>query len=359
MPARATIRLRLTLLTAALLAGGTALLLGASWWLVGRHLERTLPADVAAEVVARLGTQYALAVLGAGLVAVGLSWAVAGHALAPIRAIAATARRISEERLDARVRLPGGADDELHDLAGAFDAMLDRVQGAVDAQRRFVANASHELRTPLTVIRTEAEVALDDPDATREELREALRGAVETTERTEGLLDGLLVLAASTQGARRDEPVDVGAVARRAAGALRGEASAARVDVRLDLPGRPVRVRGDEALLERLVGNLVENAVRHGARGAPATVLVAAEGGDAVVRVENGGRPIAPPDLARLTQPFERLDRRHGGGSGLGLSIVRAVAEAHGGRLELSSPGAGGLRAEVRLPPADGTGGPR
>jgi len=346
---RATLRLRLTLLTAALLAGGTALLLGASWWLVGRHLERTLPADAAADVVARLGTQYALAVVGAALVALGLAWAVAGHALAPIRAIAATAKRISEERLDARVRLDG-PDDELHELAGAFDAMLDRVQGAVAAQRRFVANASHELRTPLTVIRTEAEVALDDPDATPEELREALRGAVETTERTEALLDGLLVLAASTQGARRDEPVDLGAVAGRAVRSLRAEARAAGADVRVELPAGPMAVRGDEALLERLVGNLVENAVRHGARDAPTRVRVGVEGGEAVVRVENGGRPIAPRDVARLAQPFERLDRRHGGGSGLGLSIVRAVAEAHGGRLELAAPPTGGLRAQVRLP---------
>ncbi len=345
-------RRRLTLATAGVLAGGTAAVLALSWWLIARHLDRTVPAVYADGILAQLGTQYALAVAGATLVGLGLAWAIAGHALAPVRAIAGTARRITDERLDARVGLAPGprAGSELHELAGAFDAMLDRVQGSVDAQRRFVANASHELRTPLTVIRTEAEVALDDPEATPEELREALHGAVETTERTEALLDGLLVLAASTRGTRRDDPADLAAVARRAARPLRGEAAAARVDLRLDLPGRPVRVRGDEALLERLVGNLVENAVRHGARGAPATVRVAAEGGDALVRVENAGRPIAPADLARLTEPFERLDRRHGGGSGLGLSIVRAVAEAHGGTLDLASPRAGGLRAEVRLP---------
>jgi hypothetical protein len=130
------------------------------------------------------------------------------------------------------------------------------------------------------------------------------------------------------------------------------------VEVRLELPGGPVGVHGDEALLERLVGNLVENAVRHGARGAPAHLRVELRGGDAVVRVHNGGRRIAPGDVARLAQPFERLDRRHGGGTGLGLSIVRAVAEAHGGRLELAAPPAGGLRAEVRLPHASSVGSP-
>jgi signal transduction histidine kinase len=334
-----TIRLRLTLLSAALLVGATAVLLTASWWLLARLLDRTLEPALAGELLDRVGIQYALAVLGTALVALGLSWAVAGHALAPIRAIATTARRIGEERLDARVRLEG-PHDELHELAGAFDAMLDRVQGAVEAQRRFVANASHELRTPLTVIRTEAEVTLDDPAAGEEELRDALRAAVETTERTEGLLDGLLVLAASTAGTRRDEVVALDAVAARALRAA---------DVRADL--RAAQVRGDEALLERLVGNLAENAVRHGAPGT-ARVAVRAQAGAVVVRVASGGARIAPEDLPRLTQPFERLHRRHGGGSGLGLSIVRAVAEAHGGTLELTAPARGGLVAEVRLPAA-------
>ncbi|HEX8105580.1 MAG TPA: HAMP domain-containing protein, partial [Solirubrobacteraceae bacterium] len=180
MLTRASIRLRLTLFYVALLVVGTTIILALSWWLIGRHLERTLPAAYADAVLGRLGEQYALAVAGSALLALGAGWAAAGHALAPIRRIAATARRISEDRLDARVR-PSGPRDELHDLAVTFDGMLDRVQGAVDAQRRFVANASHELRTPLTVMRTEAEVALDDPDATVEDLREVARSIVEST----------------------------------------------------------------------------------------------------------------------------------------------------------------------------------
>ncbi|MEA2321425.1 MAG: hypothetical protein QOD81_1275 [Solirubrobacteraceae bacterium] len=345
---RASIRVRLTLTYVALLVGATVSLLGVSWWVLGRHLRRTLPDVYADQVLAQLGSQYALAVLGSALVALGAGWLVAGHALAPIRAIAATARRITEDRLDARVRL-AGPKDELHGLAATFDAMLDRLAGGVEAQRRFVANASHELRTPLTVMRTEAEVALDDPDATVEELREVARAVVETTDRTEGLLDGLLVLAVSTQGARRDEPVDLTAVARRALAATRGEAGAARVALRTRLDD--VAVRGDAALLERLVGNLAENAVRHGAPG-DAYVELHARDGEAVLRVRNGGRRIPPEALDQLVQPFERLERGCGTGSGLGLSIVTAVAEAHGGSLHLAAPADGGLHATVRMPAA-------
>jgi two-component system, OmpR family, sensor histidine kinase VanS len=342
-----SIRLRLTLFYVGLLVGGTTLLLALSWWLLGNHLERTLPPELASRVLGQLGAQYALAIAGTALVALGVGWLAAGRALAPIRTIATTLRRISEDRLDARVH-PSGPEDELHELAVAFDSMLDRVEGAVEAQRRFVANASHELRTPLTVMRTEAEVALDDPDASVEELREVARAVVETTDRTELLLDRLLLLAASTEGARRDDPVDLAAVARRAAATVAGEAAAAGVHVRLQLD--PARVRGDEVLLERLIGNLAENAVRHGRAGGAARIRVREDGSEVELTVASEGDVVAAADLARLGQPFERLRRERAPGSGLGLSIVRAVAEAHGGRLALEAPSSGGLVAGVRLP---------
>jgi two-component system, OmpR family, sensor histidine kinase VanS len=342
-----SIRLRLTLFYVGLLVGGTTLLLALSWWLLGNHLERTLPPELASRVLGELGAQYALAIAGTALVALGVGWLAAGRALAPIRTIATTLRRISEDRLDARVH-PSGPEDELHELAVAFDSMLDRVEGAVEAQRRFVANASHELRTPLTVMRTEAEVALDDPDASVEELREVARAVVETTDRTELLLDRLLLLAASTEGARRDDPVDLAAVARRAAATVAGEAAAAGVHVRLQLD--PARVRGDEVLLERLIGNLAENAVRHGRAGGAARIRVREDGSEVELTVASEGDVVAAADLARLGQPFERLRRERAPGTGLGLSIVRAVAEAHGGRLSLEAPRSGGLIAGVRLP---------
>ena len=331
---RLSIRARLTLIVVGLIVAMVSVLLVVSWWLLAGHLDRTLSSAAAEEVMNTLATQYAIATAGVALVALGLGWLAAGHALAPIRRIAATARRVQEDRLDARVR-PTGPEDELHDLASSFDAMLDRVETSVTAQRRFVANASHELRTPLTIMRTEAEVALDDPDVTPEQLREVAQAVVETTDRTERLIDALLVLATSTEGARRDDPVDLAAVARRAA----------RGPVAVDLA--PVRVRGDEALLERLVGNLVENAVRY---GSDVRVAVDRRGDEARLVVRNAGDPVPDAALARLTQPFQRLDRTRGRGSGLGLSIVDAVAQAHGGSLRLAAPRAGGLTAEVRLP---------
>ena len=342
-----SIRLRLTLFYVGLLVAGTTLLLVLSWWLLGNHLERTLPPEYASHVLGQLGLQYAIAIAGTALVALGVGWLAAGRALAPIRTIATTLRRISEDRLDARVR-PSGPPDELHDLAVAFDSMLDRVEGSVEAQRRFVANASHELRTPLTIMRTEAEVALDDPDASAEELREVARAVVETTDRTELLLDRLLLLAVSTEGVRRDDPVDLAAVARRAAATVSGEAAAAGVDVRLQLD--PAQVRGDEVLLERLIGNLAENAVRHGRAGGAARIRVRDDGAEIELTVASEGDVVPAEDVARLGQPFERLRRERASGSGLGLSIVRAVAEAHGGRLALEAPRSGGLIAGVRLP---------
>jgi signal transduction histidine kinase len=336
--ARGTIRARLTLTYVAVLVGCTSAVLAVSWFLLQRHLGQTLPGPYANSVLGQVAVQYAVAVAGSALLALGIGWAAAGHALAPVRAIARTAARISEHRLDARVGFDAARPrDELVELADTFDAMLDRVASTLDAQKRFVANASHELRTPLTLIRTEAEVALDDPAASPQELRDALRGTVHGAERVEALLEGLLVLAAATRGSRRDEPVDLAGAARRAVGRHR-----------IGLQLAPAVVGGDPALLERLIGNLVENAVRHG-RG-PRSLTIEAEGAEAVIRTANGGDRLAPGVLARLTEPFERGARTRAGGSGLGLSIVSAIAEAHGGRLVLTSPRDGGLIAEARLP---------
>jgi hypothetical protein len=351
---RLPIRLRLTLTSVGLLVAVLTLVLASSWLLLQRHLARTVPGGYADAVLGELASQYLLALAGASLVALGIGWAVTGSALAPLRRIAATARRIDDERLDERVRMEAGADDEVSELASAFDAMLDRVAGSVAAQRRFVANASHELRTPLTVIRTGAEVVLDDPDASVAELRAVLRESVETTERTEELLAGLLMLAALGDGRSatlRSAPVDVARLAGRVVAAAGEQAASAGMAFRVDL--RPAPTCGDEALLERLMANLVENAIRH---GAPGTVDVAtgAEAGGVRVTVSSGGRAIADADLARLAQPFERLQRGRGGGIGLGLSIVRAVAQAHGGRLVLAANPGGGLRADVVLPVVTG-----
>jgi hypothetical protein len=255
---------------------------------------------------------------------------------------------VADGRLEERVDLDGPRD-ELRELSETLDDMLERLQSAMEAQRRFVANASHELRTPLTVIRTEADVTLSDPSATPEELRAMGRVVLETTDRMEALLEALLVLARSSRGGLREEPVDVGALAGRVvAGA---EQRAAAAGIRLGVEAGPAVMRGEEVLLERMLGNLVDNALRHNVAGGFAEVSVAQAGERIVVEVANGGATIPPEALARLTQPFQRLDRCSDRvGSGLGLSIVRAVAEAHGGSLELRARPEGGLCARVALP---------
>jgi signal transduction histidine kinase len=339
-----TVRARLTLLYTLLFGASGALLLGLSAWLVHRHVERTLPPPFSQEALAQLNAQYVLAFAGTLVVAVALGWVVAGRALAPLRRVTALAQRVTQERMDERIALHGPAD-ELRELADTIDGMLDRLAAAFDGQRRFVANASHELRTPLTVIRAEVEVALADPDATVADLRHMGEAVLEATDRTQALLESLMVLARSQQALPRLEPVDLAAAARVAAGHSAAEAAARGVTVELDVERAPLQ--GDRPLVERLVANLVENAIRHNEPGG--RVWVTARPGR--IAVENTGRTISPEDVHRLAEPFERLNRdTEGSGAGLGLSIVRAVADAHGAQLRLRPRAGGGLVAEVDFP---------
>ncbi|WP_051222825.1 sensor histidine kinase [Conexibacter woesei] len=287
-----TVRLRLTLFYAGLLATASGLILLASYLLVRAHLHRTLAAVDADRAVSALGSQYLLSLLAVVLLAAGGGWLVSGEVLGPL-------------------------------------------ERAIAKQRRFVANASHELRTPMTAIRTAAEVALDDPEPTVESLREVLAETVAATEDTDRLMSALLTLAGATDGPRADQDVELHAVVARAL--PRG----ARIDADL----RPTVVRGDPALLQRAAANLIDNALRHGRPGAPVRVAVR----DGALTVANAGAPIAPDDLARMAEPFERLRRGTSPGTGLGLSIVRTIAEAHGGRLRLESPPAGGLVARLEV----------
>jgi signal transduction histidine kinase len=290
-----TVRLRLTLFYALLLAGASAVVLVASYVLVRDRLYGTLDAPVAHAAVSALASQYVLAVVAVALIAAGGGWLVSGEVLAPLgRAIA--------------------------------------------AQERFVANASHELRTPMTAIRVAAEVALEEPAPTVERLREVLRETLATTEQTDRLLTALLTLAAANAGTRRDERVELSAVVRAAL------PDGAPIDAAL----QPTTVRGDAALLARAAANLIDNALRHGRPGSVVTVRLR----DGELTVGNEGARIAADDLARLTEPFERLRRGSTAGTGLGLSIVKAIAEVHGGRLVLDAPARGGLVARLAIPTA-------
>ncbi|HZO35789.1 MAG TPA: HAMP domain-containing sensor histidine kinase [Solirubrobacteraceae bacterium] len=296
------LRLRLTLLYAGVLALATGILLALSWWVLDRHLTATLPAGYADAVAGQVAWQFLVAAVGLVMVAAGAGWWFAGP-------------------------------------------LLDRVEQSVERQRRFVANASHELRTPLTVIRTEIDVTLADERATTEDLRAMGRVVLEAVDRSDALLEGLLTLAAASQAPPGDTPVELAAMARGSVAAIAPAASAAHV--RFDLAAETAWVRGEPALIERLLANLLENVVRHAPHG-NASVRIR---DGATIEVANGGAVIAPDVVARLGQPFQRLDRHSGAqGSGLGLSIARAIAETHGGDFAIDAPPTGGLSVRVTLP---------
>lgn len=279
----------------------------------------------------------------------GLAWLVAGRMLRPLHAITSTARRLSGSTLNERIGLKGPRD-ELKELADTFDDMLSRLDAAFTAQKEFVANASHELRTPLTIIRTEIDVALNDPECSTAELQEMGSAVTEAVDRSEKLIDGLLVLA-NAENPPDLVDLDLAEIAENEVDLASDEADALNLRLELDLQSAPVR--GERSLIERMVGNLVENAIRHNAFDGWFSVRTRVSADRAVFEVANGGPVISPDDAGRLFDRFYRPDKsrsRKTGGSGLGLSIVKSVAAAHGGSVELVAPAEGGIRVTVSLP---------
>jgi signal transduction histidine kinase len=293
---------------------------------------------------------YSLAALAALVFAsTWLGWIVAGRVLRPVHAITAAARRASEENLGERIAL-AGPDDELKELADTFDAMLARLDAAFASQRRFVADASHELRTPLTVMRTAIDVTLAKPGRTPAQLEAMAVEVRHAADRAEALIEALLTLARSDRGTGPREPLDVAALAEDALDAAAPAIRAHPVTVQTALEPGPAT--GDPVLVERLVTNLIDNAVRHNVPGGWVQVATGTRAGMAFIDVANGG-PLIPPELVpSLFEPFRRLSDRAGSpdGMGLGLSIVRSVALAHRGHATARPRPAGGLEITVSLP---------
>jgi len=390
-----TIRLRLTLLIGAVLILAGSILLGLTYVLV-RHSVNSNPSEVRAAIAHRLGVNpnvlrtiprssaarppgahhrrvlfedvqrqinndnlhrlivesgIALGVLAIG--SVGIGWVVAGRMLRPIHTITTAAQRFSDVNLHERIDLEGPAD-ELKELADTFDAMLERLDRAFMSQQRFVADASHELRTPLAVIRTEVDVALADPHASADDLRSMGEVVREATERSQALVDGLLMLARTGSVAPPETPVDLADLSARVVDRLAPEADA--LELALDLSLGPAQVRGDRVLLERLVENLVENALTYNEHGGWISLSTGLEGDTVSLRVANSGRLVPPERVASLFERFRRLDdwdHQQGHRSfGLGLSIVDAVARAHGGSATAEAQPDGGLLVIVELPAA-------
>lgn len=285
----------------------------------------------------------ALAIMAAA--SVFLAWALAGRVLRPLSAITDAVRDMSATDLDRRLAYKGPSD-ELKALADTFDALLDRIEAAFHSQRRFVANASHELRTPLARLKALVQVAIADPQADAESLRAAHERVLVSQRQLEQLIDSLLTLATGEQALTRSETVQLDRVADAALKARAAEID--RGDLHVTALLAPAKANGDPRLLERLVENLIDNAVRHNHAGG----FIEVRTDNASVAVTNSGPVVPPGEAKRLAQPFQRLgdDRtHHGDGYGLGLSIVHAIANAHGATVTTTARPEGGLSVEVRF----------
>ncbi len=366
MPRR-TVRMQLTLVYGALFLLSGAGLLATTYFLVQHAstggtpgvsptrdqpdvqvpLQQDQAAKQRAEALDQLLVQSAIALGGMSVVSIGLGWIVAGRVLRPLRTITSTARDISSTNLHKRLALQG-PDDELTELGNTFDELLARLEASFQAQRRFVANASHELRTPLAWQRTLLQVSLSDPDATTESLRTTQRKALAATYQQEQLIDALLTLARGESGLDRRQPLDLADVASQVLHARHYEATQRGIHLTLTL--RPAPMTGDPRLVERLIANLVDNALRYNVSDGQLEISTETTPTSAVLTVTNTGPVVPASDLDRLFQPFQRLgtDRTHHDGShGLGLSIVAAIAAAHHAKIHTRPRLTGGMAVTV------------
>jgi len=373
------LRLRLTALATALVTAVSVVLLALAWLLAGRGasavptvapdapvlldgvlttssvLTRTLRRQAQHDVLIYGSAALGLVVLAAALA----SWSLTGRVLRPLTRVTEVAQELSQStNLHQRTRVSAGADgrDEVARLAQAFDRMLDRLQLTFDTQQRFVADASHELRTPLAVMRTEVDVTLADPDADVAELRrmgDVLRGA---TDRAEAMVAGLLMVARTRSVAvAAHEAVDLARLVAPALDAVRPEVTQRGIRVTVDL--HPAVTVGDAALLERVVGNLLENGVRHNVDGGWLQVRCAGASHGVQLTVRSSGPVVDPGEVHALFEPFRRggAARTAHRGSGLGLAIVAAVVKAHAGSVRAEPVPEGGLDVTVTLPAASST----
>ncbi len=276
------------------------------------------------------------------LASIGVGWVFAGRMLAPVRTMTTEVRRISATSLHRRL-VTDRAGDELSELGSTFNELLQRLERSFDAQRQFIANASHELRTPLARQRTLIQVALDDPTATVETLRSTATRVLVAGDQQESLIEALLTLASGARGLERRAEVDLRSIADDVVDSRLPDAerSGIRIHSRLDA----AVTMGDPRLLERLVTNLLDNAIRYNTSGGWVEVATSTVAGMVTLRIVNGGPVVPAADVDRLFEPFQRLDssRVRRDGWGLGLSIVRAITDAHDGTLAARARRDGGL----------------
>jgi signal transduction histidine kinase len=313
----------------------------------------TLARQQHADQLHLLLTRSALALGIMTLLSLALGWFMAGRVLRPLRTITTTARAISATNLHERLALDG-PDDELKDLGDTIDELLSRLEGAFEAQRQFVANASHELRTPLARQRTIAQVAFADPDATVASLRAAHERVLVAGQEQAQLIDALLTLTRGQAGLAQRRQFDLASITEAIVRERDAEAAARDLRVHTALSSAPTS--GDPDLAERLVTNLVDNALRHNRPHGRVEISTRLRDGRALLTVTNDGPTIPPSAVGRLFEPLQRLNPArsgHADGHGLGLSIVRAVATAHTAGIVARARPDGGLHIEVDFPSTD------
>ena len=365
---RPTLRARMTLLYAALICTSGIALLGITYLLAPGLLQQrswqpspnqALPAAVTAGHTtgifsAFIGSDaFRAAVAAVAIMAVfslALGWLIAGRFVRPLRAIITTARDISASNLHRRLGLRG-QDDEFTELGETLDDLFARLEASFESQRHFIANASHELRTPLSAGRVLLQVAIADPEPTVETLRSTCEELVELSDRQERLIAALLTLANSQRGLEHPEPLDLADLTRKVILARQHEAD--RRGIRLTSKLAPAPATGDPSLAESLISNLIDNAIRHNLPGGQADITTDLTSTGAAITVGNTGTLIPPHAVDDLFQPFRQLGTqriRHGEGHGLGLAIVRAIADAHSAAVTASPRPQGGLDIEVTFP---------
>jgi signal transduction histidine kinase len=363
---RPTLRARMTLLYATLICTSGITLLGVTYLIAPGLLQHRSwapapgqPGAISAGHTSGVFSAFlfsdafraaaaAVAIMAAFSLALG--WLISGRFVQPLRGIISTAQDISASNLHRRLSLRG-RPDEFAELGATLNDLFARLEASFDAQRHFIANASHELRTPLSAGRALLQVAIADPEPSVATLRATCEELVELGDQQERLIAALLTLASSQRGLAQPQPLDLAEITRKVLEARRAEAE--RHGIRLTATLAPAPATGDPSLAESLIVNLIDNALRHNLPGGRAEITTALTDAGAAVTVGNTGTLIPPDAVDYLFQPFRQLGLqriRHGQGHGLGLAIVRAIADAHTAAVIASPRPQGGLDIEVIFP---------
>lgn len=362
---RPTLRARMTLVYGAVICTSGIVLLGVTQTLAPGLLQHdahesgpgqpgAVPAGHPARMPITIGSQVfwedvaTLAVMA--MISLAAGWLIAGRFVRPLRAIITAARDISASNLHRRLGVRGQSD-EFTELGETLDDLFGRLEAAFQAQRHFIANASHELRTPLSAGRALLQVAIADPEPTVETLRATCQELVELGDQQERLIAALLALASSQRGIGQFDCLDLADITQDLLQARQDEAQRHSVHLSAALNAAPVT--GDPSLAESLVANLLDNAIRHNLPGGHVEISTALTTAGAAISVCNTGTLVPPNAVEDLFQPFRQLGTqrtRHGEGYGLGLAIVRAIADAHGAALTARARPAGGLDIRVTFP---------